>query len=138
MELIRTLFSLRETKLATEVLEALEKHAWQFAEYDSLAQVWFKVKKYNDAIRNGEKALHIAYTNEQMWAARSNLINLYNHANFPEKAMSLIKMNEYVIPEDHDTKMEKAFSHFLLGERDEAEEILLKELENINNELSLR
>lgn len=118
-----------EKKLAIQLLEALAKHAFHFEEYDDVSKCAFKLKAYPLAIKNGENALIVAYTNEKMWVARANLINVYNHANHPEKALRLIKANEAIMPEDADTRLEKAFSYYLMGRRDEAETILRKELE---------
>lgn len=117
-----------EKAAAIILLEALGRHAFHYEEYDDLAKTAFKLQEYSLAIQFGEDALANALTNEKMWMARSNLINVYNHANFPEKAMRLIKANEAVIPEDPDTRLEKAFSLYLLARRDEAEVILRNEL----------
>lgn len=119
----------KEKEVAVTLLETFGKHAWQFQEYDDLSKCFFKLKLYTKAAQYGELALATAYTNERKWVARSNLINIYNHANQPEKALYLIKANELVIPEDQDTRLEKAFSWFLMGERDKAEAILQAELE---------
>jgi hypothetical protein len=118
-----------EIDQSVSLLETFAKHAWQFEEYNDIAQCFFKIKKYPQAITYSELTLTTAYTNEKMWAARANLINVLNHANWPEKAMDLIKVQEQIIPEDQDTRLEKAFSYFLLNDRDSAEQILLKELE---------
>lgn len=126
--IIMALNARKEKKVAISVLEALHRHAFHFEEYDDLARIAFKIKEYCLAIKYGEDSLVNALTNEKMWAARSNLINVYNHANYPEKAMRLIKANESVIPDDSDTRLEKAFSHYLLNQRDKAEEILRNEL----------
>lgn len=119
----------KEKPEAIQLLETFAKYAWQFAEYDDISKCFFKIKEYTQAIKYGELALSTAYTNERMWVARSNLINVYNHANYPEKAMTLIKANETVIPGDVDTLLEKSFSHFLLNEKDQAEQILRDALE---------
>ncbi len=130
-QLTTYLDKLGEREQAQSLLHTLGKHAWQFQEFDDLAKCFFKMKDYTNAIKYGELTKATAYTNERMWVARSNLINTYNHANFPEKAMTLIRANEQVIPDDADTRLEKAFSHFLLNEKDKAEAILTKELERV-------
>lgn len=120
-----------EKEQAIALLETFAKHAFTFDEYDDISKCFFKIKEYERSIKYGELCYVAAYTNEKTWVARSNLINVYNHANFPEKALFYIKLQESVIPEDQDTRLEKAFSYFLLNDRDKAEEILLKELERI-------
>lgn len=126
--IVVSLVALNKRKLAVEVLEAFGERAFSFEENDDLAKSAFKINEYNLAIRYGEDCLANALTNEKMWMARSNLINVYNHANYPEKALRLIKANEAVIPGDADTRLEKAFSLYLTNRRDEAEEILRSEL----------
>lgn len=123
------LYNKGEKKAAIDLLDAFHRHAFHFEEYDDLAKCAFKIKEYMKAIQYGEDAFAAAITNEKMWTARSNLINVYNHANYPEKAMRLIRANEAVIPEDKDTRLEKAFSLFLLNRKDEAEAIIKAELE---------
>lgn len=126
--IIQTLHKYKEKKLARELMETLYKHSFFFEEYDELAKSAFKIKEYGLAIKYGETALANALTNEKMWIARSNLINVYNHANYPEKAMRYIRANESIIPDDMDTRLEKAFSYYLIGQRDDAEYILREEL----------
>ena len=119
----------KEDEQAVDLLHTFAKYAWQFEEYDDIAKCFFKIKYYAEAIKFAELTLTTAYTNEKMYVARANLINVYNHANFPEKAMDLIKIQESIIPDEQQTRLEKAFAYFLLNDRDSAEAILLKELE---------
>jgi len=118
-----------EDDQVVSLLHTFAKYAWQFEEYDDIAKCFFKIKDYKEAMKFGELTLTTAYTNEKMWTSRTNLINIFNHANYPEKAMDLIKIQERLIPDDQDTRLEKAFSYFLMNDRDSAEAILLKELE---------
>lgn len=128
-QLVEYLKNKGERAAATVLLEALTKHARTYEEYDDLAKCYFKVlKDYKRAIPCCLDALTSAVETDKMWAARSNLINIYNHANYPELAMVYIKQNEQVLPDDLDTKLEKAFSHFLLNQKDDAEKILLDTL----------
>lgn len=127
-----------EKATAITMLEAFYRHAFHYEEYDDLAKTAFKIKEYTLAIKYGEDALSNALTNEKMWTGRSNLINVYNHANFPEKAIRLIKANEAVMPEDTDTRLEKAFSLYLLARRDEAEAILRNELLKVDLDEKVR
>lgn len=130
--IIKSLNSFGEKKIAIDVLEAFYKNAFHYEHYDELAKCAFRIKEYMLSIKYSESAMANALRPEQMWTVRSNLINVYNHANFPEKAMRLIAANESVIPDDKDTRLEKAFSLYLLGRRDEAEEIIRKELLKID------
>ena len=128
--LVKHLISNNEKSAALNLLSTLEKHAWQFNEYDDLAKVYFKIKDYDNAITCAENALITAYTNPKMWTARCNLINVYNHANCPEIAMKYIHQCEISNPNYVDNKLEKAYSYFLLNQKDKAEEILIDVLEN--------
>lgn len=123
------LTSHKENDEAVSLLNTFAKYAWQFEEYDDIAKCFFKIKFYEEAIKYAELTLTTAYTNERMYVARANLINVYNHANWPERALDLIKIQEAIVPDDQQTRLEKAFSHFLMNDRDSAETILLKELE---------
>lgn len=130
--LIITLKKLGEKPTAIQLLKTLEKHAVGFEQYDMLAKCFFKIKEYEAAIRNSEKTIILATSGRHLYISRMNLINVYNHANYPEKAMDLIEMVEITNPQDIDNKLEKAFSFFLLNEKDKAEEILRTELNNPN------
>ncbi len=103
--IVNSLYHLKEKNAAKTLLEAFYRHAFSYEEYDDLAKCAFKIKEYQMAIKYGEDALTNALTNEKMWTARSNLINVYNHANYPENAMRLIKANEAVIPDDTEIKL---------------------------------
>ena len=132
-QLVNYLVGHGEKKQAISLLDTMHKHAWQFTEYDDLAKCYFKQKEYPKAIVCSERALITSYTNERIWTARTNLINVYNHANEPELALKYIKQALKSIPDDVDTKLEKAYSHFLMNERDKAEEILHDVLLNTKN-----
>jgi hypothetical protein len=118
----------KEKPQAISLLNTFAKYAWQYEEYDDIAKCFFKIKEYEAAMKYGELTYTTAYTNERRWSARANLINVYNHANYPEKALFYIKMQETTIPDDQDTRLEKAFAKFLMNDRDGAEAILREEL----------
>lgn len=131
--LVNYLVAHGEKSQAISLLDTMSKHAWKFEEYDDLAKCYFKQKIYDKAIDFSEKALITAYVNTKIWTARANLINVYNHANQPELALKYIKQAEISIPDDVDTKLEKAYSYFLMNEKDKAEEILHDVLLNTKN-----
>lgn len=137
-DLCKYLIGHGERDVAFTLLSTLSKHAWQWEEYDSLSKTYFKLKDYRRSIEEGKKALITAYTSERMWVTRNNLINVYNHANEPKEALRLIALCEKMLPGDTDILLEKAFSHFLLNEKDEAERILLSVLNDVENELKER
>lgn len=125
---VQTLANFKREDLAVEILEEFGKRAVHFEQYDNLAKCFFKLRHYDKAAVFGEKSLSVASNSPQYYSARFNLINVYNHANYPEKAMRYIKQCEAVIPEDVDVVLEKAYSHFLLNQKDKAEAILQETL----------
>jgi tetratricopeptide (TPR) repeat protein len=127
---ILSLEKLGEKKLALEALAAFAREAQHFGQYDNLSKCYFKLKDYTNAIKFGEKALATAKWNPVIYATRFNLINLYNHANYPEKALVYINCNERIIPQDTDLQFEKAYALYLLNRKTEAEEILRELLKN--------
>ena len=140
-DLIKYLVAHGEKNQAIILLDTMGKHVWRFEEYDDLAKCYFKQKIYDKAIDFSEKALITAYVNNKIWTARSNLINVYNHANYPELALKYIKQAEVSIPADVEMQLEKAYSLYLLARRDEAEEILhnvLLNYENLSEEIATK
>jgi hypothetical protein len=117
-----------ETQEIINLLETFGKYARSFEEFEDIAKSFFKVKIYDRAMKYGESMMTVAYSNDQTTVARSNMINIYNHANYPEKALRLIKLQELINPDDDTVQLEKAYSHFLMNDKDTAEEILLREL----------
>lgn len=124
-EVTKFLNNTRNNQLANAVLDVFGNHAQSFDQYDDVSKCCFKIKDYKNSIKWGEKALSISSTSEQMYICRSNLINVYNHFNYPEKALRYIKANETVVELDLDRDLEKAYSLFLLNRKSEARDLLL-------------
>lgn len=131
-DLIDFLDNVKEREVAIDLLNVLAKHAKSFEQFDELSQSFFKLKLYEPAISLCEFANKSSKNKEQKHVSRCNLINLYNHANYPEKAMELIEEIEDEFPDDIDNQLEKAFSLFLLNRKDEAEQVLLTHLNDKN------
>lgn len=129
-EICETLKHLGEKKAAVTLLEALGRHATDRRQYDELAKCFFKIKRYKDAVPWAEKALAVSITNEQKYASRDNLANVYAHAYEPEKALDEIALLEKIDPDNPDTKGKKAYCLFLLGRLDEAEKLLRENLKD--------
>jgi tetratricopeptide (TPR) repeat protein len=129
VDMIITLDKINEKKVALDLLRALCKIADTFEHYDQIAQSYFKIKEHETALQYAELALKSA-PQHGLYSAKYNVINVANHANYPERAMTLIKQLEIINPGDLDVRLEKAFSFFLLNQKDKAEEILRAELEN--------
>lgn len=132
-ELVISLDKMGETSAAVTLLDALARNSIVFEQFDDVAKSYFKIKEYEKAYRNAEKALSM-YSGSSMFEVKYNTLNTANHANYPERAMTLIKQLEIIRPNDIDLQMEKAFAHFLLNQKDNAEKILREQLDNPKND----
>jgi tetratricopeptide (TPR) repeat protein len=117
-----------EQETAVNLIKALARHAFHYEEYSDLAQSAFRIKEYQLSMELAEKAFGAATDNLRTMAARSNLINVYNHANYPERALRLLRAQAAVMPNDSSIQLDASYAHFLMGNRDEAEKLLRKEL----------
>ena len=131
-QLVISLDKMGEKDAAVTLLDALARNSVIFNQFDEVAKGYFKIKEYEKAFFNAEKAL-ASYSGPEIYLVKYNLINTANHANYPERAMTLIKQLELVNPYDIDLQMEKAFAFFLLNQKDRAEEILRLQLANPRN-----
>lgn len=110
-------------ELAIECLDVFAKVAAGFGQFDNLSKCYFKLKEYETAIKFAEAALVNSPSSQHTYVTRFNLINLYNHANYPEKAMTYITINEKIRP-TVDLDLEKAYALYLLNRKPEAQKIL--------------
>jgi tetratricopeptide (TPR) repeat protein len=122
------LFKLNEPELAEKCLDAFSKSAMTFGQYDNLSKCYFKIKKYEKSIKYGEMALVNPPSPQHAYSARFNLINVYNHANYPEKALLYLDINDAIF-NTADLDLERAYTYFLLNRKKEAQKILEKTLE---------
>lgn len=120
---IMALNQLNNRQLAIDCLNVFAKVAAGFGQFDNLSKCYFKLKEYETAIKFGEAALVNSPSPQHTYVTRFNLINLYNHANYPEKAMTYITINEKIRP-TVDLDLEKAYSLYLLNRKPEAQKIL--------------
>lgn len=131
-QLCETLKHLGEKPAAMTLLEALGRHATDYQQYDELAKCYFKIKRYKESVQWAEKTLANAKSNEQKYAARSNLANALAHAYEPEKALDEIAILEKLNPDDFDSRAKKAYCLFLMGNLNEAEKLLRQNLADPN------
>lgn len=132
-QLVISLDQMGEKNAAETLLDALARNSTLFDQFDEVAKSYFKIKEYEKAYRNAEKALSL-YSGANSYAVKYNTLNTANHANYPERAMTLIKQLEIINPTDVDVQMEKAFAFFLLNQKDQAEKILRQQLDNPRND----
>jgi tetratricopeptide (TPR) repeat protein len=128
-QLAISLDQMNEKQAAVTLLDALNRNSKAFAQFDELAKSYFKIKEYEKAYQTAEKALSL-YNGTDLYSVKYNTLNTANHANYPERAMTLIKQLELISPDDIDLQMEKAFALFLLNQKDKAEEVLRTQLAN--------
>jgi hypothetical protein len=136
-QLAISLDQMQEKPAAVTLLDALERNSTQFEQFDEIAKSYFKIKEYEKAYTTAEKALAL-YSGPSSYAVKYNTLNTANHANYPERAMTLIKQLEIINPDDTDLQMEKAFAFFLLNQKDQAEKILRQQLANPRNDEKTR
>lgn len=117
------LFKLDKIDLAEQCLDAFAVYASSFGQYDNLSKCYFKIKEYDKSIKYGEMALACAPSPQHAYSARFNLINVYNHGNYPEKALLYLDINDSIF-NTADLDLERAYTYFLLNRKKEAQRIL--------------
>jgi hypothetical protein len=130
--IISTLKRWNELKVAKSLLDVFATKAMSFQEFDTLGKHYCEIKDYMSSIYWTEKALMVAPDNDSLFATRSNLSKVYNHANYPQNALDYTLINERMNPTDFEVLLEKAFSLFLLNRKAESRQILTQVL-NVEN-----
>lgn len=123
--LVLNLVACDKRNLAHEILDHVFENAKTLSEYDVIGECSLKTEHRSLYLRCAEAAYSVALTTEERFAARSNLIKAYNTMNQPEKALDLIELQLMIIPEDFGTLCDKAANISLMGNKDEAEKIIM-------------
>lgn len=118
--------------LDCEVLDVFAKLADSFPKWDNVSKCYFKIKQYDKAIKEGETALVNAHNPQAAYVMRQNLINIYNHNNMPEKALTYIDINQKIL-NNADLELEKSYALFLMNRKKEAQAILEQQLATRND-----
>jgi hypothetical protein len=126
---INALKNIGEPELAVLCLDAFAKTALSFFQYENLSKCYFKLKEYIKSMNWGEKAIATSPAAEFTSVMRTNLVNIYNHANYPEKAIDYITINEKT-NNSPSLQMDKAYTLYLLDRKREAKVILENILKN--------
>lgn len=137
-ELLTYLKDHAETQVGSDLMHAMGRHAKTLEQYDTIAQGLFTLKRFKEALPYAEKVLELCNHPEQIYAAKSNLANLYSHAYYPEKALEILEKLEKENPKDNENAMKRSYAYYLLGYLDKAEEILKEELVNPLNDEKTR
>ena len=112
-----------------ELLEHFFSKAKTLEEFDVIGQLCLDTEHRKLHLRCAERSYAVAYTSQQRYAARTNLIKAYNTMNKPEKALSLIAVQLQINPDNYEMLCEKAANIALMGDRDTAESIINKLIE---------
>ena len=139
-QLVTTLKELGEKEAAIYMLDALARHSSEISQFDELAKNYFKIKEYKKAKDYAEKTLELTQNSSDQYAAKFNVINASNHANYPERALALINQLELINPKNVELQLNKSYSLFLMNKKDKAEAILRNQLEipNIDEEIKTK
>jgi tetratricopeptide (TPR) repeat protein len=109
-----------ELKIASTLLVAFKKYAYNINQYDQLGKLFYEVKDYYSAIECAENTLAMARTPQEMYSTRCNLAKLYNSINEPTKALIYINANLTVKPDDTKMMLERILSYYLEGDFDKS------------------
>lgn len=131
-QLIITLKDMGEKEAAVALLDALSRHSTDISQFDELAKNYFKLNEFITSKDYAEKVLELTQSSLDQYSAKFNVINVSNHANYPERALTLISQLELINPNDSELQLNKAYSLFLMNKKDKAESILRKQLSNPN------
>lgn len=135
-QLIICLNNFNKNDLAEKVLDAFGEKAVGFDQLECVAKCFFKIRSYLKTTDYLYKAIENTQDPEKIYNIKYNLINSFNHANYPEQALSIIEECQAESPNNLDLILEKAFSFFLLNHKSKAEELLRNTLENFSDQLS--
>lgn len=130
LELVaKTLFSFEEKELTVQLLQAFGKKAESFEQFNDVAKIFFEIKKFEESITYGEKALKLAKTPEERYITTKNLINACNQNNYPEKSITHISKIKSQNPQDTELLLEETFAYSALNQKDKAEKLLFSLLQ---------
>lgn len=130
----RELIRLNEKSVADKLIQTFGEHSTTPDQTDYLARLAFEAKSYRLASKLCTKTLTILERAnapiEQIYSARSNLINVLNHIPSPIVALEHIQIQETIVPHDRDRDLKKAYALYLTSQRDRAETILRRYLDD--------
>lgn len=122
--LVNFLIKFNRKDLAEEVLDTFGKNAIGFDQFECVARCFFKIRSYLKTVEYCHKALESTDDPERIYSIKCNMVNSYNHINYPEQALSIIEECETNSSTGIDLVLEKAFSLFLLNQKPKAEQLL--------------
>ena len=113
-------------KLAEEVIDVFALATGDDLEANNLlAKLYLDVRNLEKCEKYTLKTLDLCKLPQEKFSVRANLAKMYNNFNVPAKSLYYSKQNLAVQPGNPDVLLEMVFSHYLLGEKDTAHQILL-------------
>lgn len=137
-QVVLDLISKEKRSLAFELLEFYKTRAKTIGDFDLLGELSLKAEHRDLYFYCANAAYSLCTTNEQLFAARTNLYKACNALNQPEKALFYIDLNLKVKPNDFDLTMNRAFNLALMNKREQAEEIIESLIADHENEEDIR
>lgn len=116
-------------ELAWQLIDHYFKKAHSITHFDVLGYVSLKAEKRDTYLKCAEYCYAMADSPEQKNLARINLYKAYNVMNYPEKALFYIEQTLRLDPNDFETLCHKAFNMSLMGNKQEAESMLVSLLQ---------
>jgi hypothetical protein len=118
------LISKEKRKIVFEILDFYFSKAKTLKEFDILGELSLKAEYHELYLICAEAAYSHAKNTEQIIASRTNLYQAYNRLNYPEKALFYIDLHYKNNAQSFDCKLNTASNLALLGNREQADEIL--------------
>jgi hypothetical protein len=110
--------------LAEQVIDVFAMAANDIEQVNLIAKLYLDVRNLEKAEKYAKLVLDRAATPQEQFNARANLAKMYNNFNEPAKSLIYSRINRSIAPDHPDTKLEQVFSHYLAGDKKEAEDIL--------------
>lgn len=131
--------SLNQSTDAKLFLQLASKYSYDLSYLDEIAYLQSELKDYQGSIETLTKCLDSPNLNQrQIYSIRSNLAKVYNHLNDPVSSLAQSTKNLEQEPSlfpyqpNYDTRMEIAFSHYLLGDYQTSESMMRELLTHKN------
>lgn len=111
-------------QMAYDILDYFFKKSSSMNEFDVIGELSLKTEYRDLYLRCAERSYAVAYTSEQKFAARTNLIKAYNTMNWPEKALHYTNIQLSIAPNDFDMICQYIANISLCGDKEKAESMI--------------
>lgn len=121
---VKNLIDAQRQDIAFPLLEYYFDRCIDITDFDFIGSLSLKYTYPDLAVKCAERSHSLAFTSNELYAARSNLYKAYHSANEPEKALFYAGINLEKTPDDFETKLSYAEYLKSNGKRSLAEEIV--------------